>query len=247
MSPAPLTSWHFARPELAQYHLQAFDLGLISATALHARRRMGKTEFLTQDLTPAAVERGLAVGYCNLWQEDEDPTEAIAEAVAACSVPGRMLAKVRARLHTPLESLKLSGKVGAFAEGGAEVGFKAAEKKQAARLRGAFNAFDRSRNRGLLLIDEAQVLADRGHHALERALRALLDTRKDRLKVIFTGSSEDRLRTMFGDENKAFYNWARVEPLPVLGEACVGELPMDAPPRMELKRKPEARTRTSRR
>src|SRR5260221_14529407 len=99
MSQAPLTSWHFARPELAQPHLQAFDLGLISATALHARRRMGKTEFLTQDLTPAAVERGLAVGYCNLWQEDEDPTEAIAEAVAACSVAGPAVGEIRAPLH----------------------------------------------------------------------------------------------------------------------------------------------------
>ena len=49
-----LTSWHFARPELAQHHLRTFELGLISATALHARRRMGKTEFLMQDLTPAA-------------------------------------------------------------------------------------------------------------------------------------------------------------------------------------------------
>jgi hypothetical protein len=76
----------------------------------------------------------------------------------------------------------------------------------------------------LLLIDEAQILADRPNHALERALRAQLDTRKDRLKVIFTGSSEDRLRTMFGSENKAFYNWARVEPLPLLGAAFVREL-----------------------
>src|SRR5258706_3498926 len=116
MSQAPLTSWHFARPELAQHHLQAFDLGLISAAALHARRRMGKTEFLTQDLSPAAVERGLAVGYCNLWQEDEDPTEAIAEAVPACSAPGRPLAKGRARLHPPLPSLKGSGQGGAFAQ-----------------------------------------------------------------------------------------------------------------------------------
>src|SRR5258708_39827985 len=102
MSQAPLTSWHFARPELADHHLKAFDMGLISATALHARRRMGKTEFLTQDLTPAAVERGLAVGYCNLWQEDEDPTEAIAGAGAAWSLPGRLLAQGRARPHSPL-------------------------------------------------------------------------------------------------------------------------------------------------
>lgn len=219
-----LTSWHFARPELARHHLRALDLGLISATALHARRRMGKTEFLVQDLMPAALQRGYAVGYCNLWQEERDPTDAIAEAIAACSVLRRLMAKVRSRLQTPVSSLKISGKVAALGEGGAEVGFKAAEKKQVARLRGAFAAFDRSRNRGLLLIDEAQILADRPNHALERALRAQLDTRKDRMKVIFTGSSEDRLRTMFGSEHKAFYNWARVEPLPLLGAAFVREL-----------------------
>jgi hypothetical protein len=93
-----------------------------------------------------------------------------------------------------------------------------------ARLRSALVSFDKSRNPGLLLIDEAQVLADKRYRTLERAMRALLDTRKDRLKVIFTGSSEDRLRTMFGDEGKAFYNWARVEPLPLLGEDFVREL-----------------------
>ena len=42
-----VTDWLFARPELAQQYLQVFEFGLISATALYARRRMGKTEFLT--------------------------------------------------------------------------------------------------------------------------------------------------------------------------------------------------------
>jgi len=88
-----LTSWHFARPALAEHHLQAFHLGLISATALHARRRMGKTEFLTKDLTPAAEKKGYTVGYCNLWQEDQDPTAAIAEAIAACSTPQHVIAE----------------------------------------------------------------------------------------------------------------------------------------------------------
>jgi hypothetical protein len=49
--------------------MRAFDLGLISATALHAKRRMGKTEFLTKDVTPKAVERGYVVGYCNLFRK----------------------------------------------------------------------------------------------------------------------------------------------------------------------------------
>jgi hypothetical protein len=218
------TSWHFARPLLAEHHLRAFDLGLISATALHAKRRMGKTEFLTKDLTPKAAERGYVVGYCNLWQEDQNPAEAIAEAVAACSAPRHVLAKVRDKLKTHVATLKVSGKVAGMAEGSAKLEFREAEKKNVTKLRSAFAALDRSKNRGLLLIDEAQVLADKRHRSLEKALRAMLDTRKDHLKVIFTGSSEDRLRTMFGAEDKAFYNWARVEPLPLLGEEFVREL-----------------------
>src|SRR3984957_5577509 len=219
-----LTSWHFARPELAEHHLQAFNLGLISATALHARRRMGKTEFLTKDLTPAAEKKGYSVGYCNLWQEDKDPAAAIEDAITACSTPQRVIAKVRAKLDTPVSTLKVSGKLTAVGEGSAELGFKDIEKKSATKLRSAFTAFDKSKNTGLLLIDETQILADRKHASLEMALRALLDTRKDRLKVIFTGSSEDRLGIMFGAEDKAFYNWARVEPLPLLGEEFVREL-----------------------
>jgi hypothetical protein len=234
-----LTTWHFERPELAQHHLRAFELGLISATALHARRRMGKTEFLMQDLTPAAQAQGYAVGYCNLWQEEQDPAEAVAEAIAACAAPDHVLAKVRARLRNPLTSLKVSGKVNVVAEGGVELGFKELEKRHVARLRAAFVSFDRSRNKGLLLIDEAQVLADKRHQALEKALRALLDTRKERLKVIFTGSSEDRLRNMFGAENKAFYNWARVEPLPLLGEPFVQEMTRRANVLATMKLKPD--------
>jgi len=185
-NPMP-TSWHFARPQLAEHHLRAFDLGLISATALHAKRRMGKTEFLTKDLTPKAMERGYVVGYCNLWQEDHDPAEAIAEAITACSAPRHVLAKVREKLKSRVSTLKVSGKIAGMAEGGAELELKEAEKKNASKLRSSFTAFDKSKNRGLLLIDEAQVLADKKHRSLEKALRAMLDTRKDHLKVIFTG------------------------------------------------------------
>lgn len=50
--------WHYPRPELATTYLQVFDLGLMSARALFAKRRMGKSEFLEQDLIPAAREVG---------------------------------------------------------------------------------------------------------------------------------------------------------------------------------------------
>jgi hypothetical protein len=218
------TGWHFARPDLAAQYLRTFELGLISATALHARRRMGKTEFLTKDLTPAAASSGYVVGYCNLWQEEQEPAKAIAEAITAASQPRRLLSKVRAKIAAPVATVKISGKVGPMAEGTAELGLKDSEKEPTSRLRSAFAAFDKSRNKGLLLIDEAQVLADKNHRTLEKALRALLDTRKDRLHVMFTGSSEDRLRTMFAAEDRPFYNWAHVEPLPLLGAEFVREL-----------------------
>jgi hypothetical protein len=224
MPKASTTGWHFARPRLAEHYLRIFELGLISATALHARRRMGKTEFLIKDLTPAAHAKGYVVGYCNLWQEEQEPAQAIAEAIAAAARPRHLLDKVRAKLSSPVTTLKISGKVSGLAEGTAELGLKDSAKEEGIGLRSAFAAFDKSRNKGLVLIDEAQVLADKSHRSLEKALRALLDTRKDRLHVIFTGSSEDRLRTMFAAEDKAFYNWARVEPLPLLGEEFVREL-----------------------
>jgi hypothetical protein len=48
----PADPWHYPRPELASKYLQVFDVGLSSARALFAKRRMGKSEFLEQDLIP---------------------------------------------------------------------------------------------------------------------------------------------------------------------------------------------------
>lgn len=216
--------WHFPRPQLAKHYLDAFDLGLISAYALHARRRMGKTEFLIRDLTPAADRRGYAVGYCNLWQEDGSPLSALVDALGQMADGRKMGGKMRSRLASRVSKIALRARAAGMAEGTAEVEFKSKQPDATTKLWQAFKAFDEGGNRGLLLMDEAQVLADTRHESIEKALRALLDTRKDRIKVVFTGSSEDRLRRMFGVERKAFYNWAHVEPMPLLGEEFALEL-----------------------
>lgn len=53
----------FARPELADRYLRIFDVGLTSARALFAKRRMGKSAFLEQDLIPAARGAGYVTVY----------------------------------------------------------------------------------------------------------------------------------------------------------------------------------------
>ena len=67
----PADPWHYPRPELAAKYLQVFDVGLSSARALFAKRRMGKSEFLEQDLIPAARDAGYLTVYLNLWQSDD--------------------------------------------------------------------------------------------------------------------------------------------------------------------------------
>jgi hypothetical protein len=64
----------------------------------------------------------------------------------------------------------------------------------------------------LLVLDEAQVLAESAHTDLAHSLRASLDARKQNIKVIFAGSSEATLRRMFGRSTEPFYNWAPLEP-----------------------------------
>jgi hypothetical protein len=88
--------WHFARPELAQKYLQTFQIGLISAQALFAPRRMGKSEFLEQDLIPAAQKSGLLTAYLNLWDAREQPRGALISALARVSSRG-----VRRELRDP--------------------------------------------------------------------------------------------------------------------------------------------------
>jgi hypothetical protein len=66
------------------------------------------------------------------------------------------------------------------------------------------------------VLDEAQVLANPEHKQVAHSLHAGLDIRKTGIKVLFAGSSEFALREMF-----SFYNWAPVEPFPLLGDEFV--------------------------
>ena len=87
MSKTKPDPWHFARPELARRYLQTFQIGLISAQALFAPRRMGKSEFLEQDLIPAARKSGLLTAYLNLWDAREHPRGALISALARAGSP----------------------------------------------------------------------------------------------------------------------------------------------------------------
>ncbi len=216
----PTDPWHFARPDLAQAYLQGFDLGLTSARGLFARRRMGKSEFLKHDLLPAALRAGYLAAYTNLWDDTEHPGQALATAIVLAVQP-RGLGKFWDDLNTPIRKLKGTGKLPLGVEAGLELDLADKEKAAVPAIQAALLAADKTKKRLLLVIDEAQVLASPEHAAVAHSLRAGLDIRKAGIKVLFAGSSEAALRQMFSRAAAPFYNWAPLEPFPLLGRAFV--------------------------
>lgn len=211
--------WHYPRPELANAYLDAFGLGLTSARGLFARRRMGKTEFLCKDLMPAAVEQGILVAYTNLW-DTSTPDIALVSALAEALEP-RGLGAVLTALGKPVRKIKASATMPGGVEGSIEAELAQLHADSSATMREVLRQLDRQRKPLLLVIDEAQVLAKHEHSTFAHALRAALDIRKERIKVVFAGSSETTLRDMFARSAEPFYNWAPLEPFPLLGEEFV--------------------------
>ncbi|MBC8737095.1 hypothetical protein F6X40_09770 [Paraburkholderia sp. UCT31] len=213
--------WHFPRPELASGYLELLELGLSSARTLFARRRMGKTEFLQKDLAPAAERAGYLTAYVNLWEDRDEPAGALVGALYTALEPD-WLARLMNKARSPLKRLKASGRLTGVGEGSIEAELTPEEKHYVGTLLGeVMRALDKQPKVLLLVIDEAQVLARLEHANFAHALRAALDIRKDKLKVVFAGSSESTLRNMFGRPAEPFYNWAALEPFPLLGREFV--------------------------
>jgi len=215
-------NWHYARPELAKEYLRLFDIGLISARGLFARRRMGKTEFLKKDFIPAAQDAGYVVVYTNLWELEIDPATALVSEFYKTVEP-KGFNKFWAGLNRPIniKKIKASGKLLGMGEGSVEADVDETKRTTGTLLMEAMNAFDQTKHTLILVIDEAQVLAYEENSHFAHALRAALDIRKERIKVIFAGSSGTTLRRMFGVASEPFYNWAPLEPFELLGNGFV--------------------------
>ncbi len=83
----PQDPWHYPRPKLAKKYLKVFDIGLIAAHRLFAKRRMGKSEFLEKDLLPAARKHGYFTAYLNLWDARKHPAHSLIGALALAVEP----------------------------------------------------------------------------------------------------------------------------------------------------------------
>jgi hypothetical protein len=226
VKPDELISWHYPRSDLAASYLDTLQAGLISSMVLFAPRRKGKTEFLLEDLLPAAEAAGYRTVYCSMWQNRSDPLASLLLALTNAAKPRSFGERLQERIFRPLKktSIELNagplGKLRAEAEFNPRVGASQAALQSLPELVDA--VIDAAKGKVLIALDEIQHLAKPEFQELVAALRTTLDVRKKYVKTVFTGSSRNRLQMMFSQIKAPLFQFSQSTDFPDLDERFVG-------------------------
>lgn len=206
--------WHYPRTALAKQILDMFETGLSSALVFFAPRRMGKTEFLRKDISPAAEKRHWKVFYFSFL--DVESTAA----AEFCKSLTSFAEKIGLGRNLLEKVSKVSGEAL-----GVKAGIEFTKSKNHNTNVKDIIAKLAEKNKILLLMDEVQVLAQNPKNAsLIASLRTVLDIHKDNVKAIFTGSSQEGLRRMFSQAKAPFFHFGLNLPFPELDRGFTDHL-----------------------
>ncbi len=206
------------RPDLARGYLSLLRAQPGRPLALFAPRRVGKTFFLAEDVTPISRRAGFLPVYADLWLHRAAPLHAINHALEEALddelVP---TSAVKRAARTAVSQ------VGAF---GASVSLDKGPKRKSLpdepglRLDALVSRLAAAANKPILLmLDEFQALADvpSGADAIA-SLRAVLQKRKRDLFAICTGSSQEALAAMITSSGGPMYQFVQLLDFPALGD-----------------------------
>lgn len=212
MAHKPL-DWHFPRLDLAESILDRFAIGATTALTLFAPRRMGKTEFVVQDLLPMAVEQGYIDVYVNFWDRKQDPADSL--------IVG--LTKATARLKRTARIKKALAKLQAFGINTPIVGANVSvsqpnETEKLDVIQGLFDLLLQDGRKLLVALDEVQHLATEDRfEPIVYALRGIIDLNRERVHVLYTGSSRSGLQRLFTRRNAPLFRSSQQIDLPEFG------------------------------
>ncbi len=188
-----------------------------SGLFLAAPRRTGKSTFLREDLRPQLEAKGALVLYVDLWENRQTyPGNSIVNAIRAELAKHDGVIKRLAK-STGLEKVSIAGTSFALDKLGLAQGIS---------LSAALSALsDDVQTPIVLVIDEAQhaITTDGGTHALfslKAARDELNSTRHKGLRVVATGSNQDKLAMLRNSKDQAFFGAPLVR-FPSLGREYV--------------------------
>lgn len=196
---------YYPRTTLAENLVRNLADGISSAFTLFAPRRMGKTQFLLNDITPIAREMGFNLFYFSFMNEN---TQAVQIDFKTA------LIKFYQDIH-PTTHLSKVKRVEAF-------GFSLEKQEDELvdlPISEILNQIAKDNKPTLMLLDEVQELSRMTNsEGIVRSLRTGLDTNKHKIKVIFTGSSTNGLRAMFNDSKAPFFHFSHAIDFPILDQ-----------------------------
>lgn len=200
-------NWHFPRLVLAKQVINMFESGLSTALVFFAPRRMGKTEFLLKDIIPMAGKEDWQVFYHSFLDASRDAQTEFTKSLQHF-MQNNSLSKTVGKIK------KIGGSAMGF-EGSIELNHQAEPDVD---FKDLLIKIARS-SRLILLLDEIQTLVKNNEANLPfvTSLRTILDTHKDSIKVIFTGSSREGLRKMFSAKEAPFFHFGQNLSFPQFG------------------------------
>lgn len=201
---------YFHRVELATALLSSLKSGITHAFTLFAPRRMGKTQFILNDIAPKAEKAGFNVFYFSFM--DKRHESSIAQYFEQSLLQFAQQVRSTEGVKTFFSSLSKVEVLG--------VGLERETKRSALLSLSEIIAYLAADNRpSLLLLDEVQELARQPNTAaMISSLRTGLDIHQRQIKTIFTGSSTNGLRAMFNDIKAPFFHFAHALDFPTLGQ-----------------------------
>lgn len=218
-----IEKWYYPRTEFAETVYRVLGKGPAEGVSIFGPRRTGKTSFLINDLMPMIEQNGHRVIYTSFWPARKSPLTSLLENFEESQRTESAFERVKS-LAADFEKrirLRLPG-------GAAEVEQrlpKATEQDLAIGLRRIDHyckRFASDSKPAFLLFDEYQELEKAEFaESLIASLRTSIDIRKFRLRVVFAGSSQHRLRQMFTERDAPFFRYAFPLSMPPLDDRFV--------------------------
>ncbi|MBR1375363.1 MAG: AAA family ATPase [Cardiobacteriaceae bacterium] len=200
---------YYPRRELAKSLIVSLNSGVTTAITLFAPRRMGKTQFLLQDIVPEAQAADLNVFYFSFMDE----------------TASNISEEFRRSLSIFAQNAQKTSGIKKFLGGITQVEFaglgisREAKQIEPERISEIIACIANLPHSTLLLLDEVQELARISHtEGIIRSLRTGLDVHKNKVKVIFTGSSTNGLQAMFQNYKAPFFQFSHALDFPLLGK-----------------------------
>ncbi|MUJ20433.1 ATP-binding protein [Aliivibrio fischeri] len=213
--------WFYRRPELVRKYVTFCGDTLFSRMVFLGQRRIGKTSFFMNDLSPSLIEAGMLPIYVSMWGNKGAPHAEFAEQLAFALDELSKEGAVKKLLNTQIRKLAIGNHI---AKVELEFTPSVATDIDLNNIKSLLKQIIAKSNgsKVVLILDEFQhLVTSKSFENFQYALRTMLDTIGTQITVIYTGSSRTGIRAAFEDPKLPFYQSATIQEFPRLDDGFV--------------------------